>query len=127
MKLTRYETICRTLLERFGEPLTTSLQENATCGQCGTMTNELDQTHACGVNEADGAGGVVTPVSVERAWEDLFLASGSVTIDAIATKLGASPESVSAALRKTSWLVVNRDGQVTERGMTPKPFAAVKL
>ncbi len=124
MKPTRYEAIYRTLLERFGEPLTTSLHENATCEQCGMMTNEIDQAHACGINEAESTG--VTSVSVERAWEDLFLASGSVTVDQLAAKLGASAESVSGALRKTSWLVVNRDGQVIERGMTPKPFAAVK-
>jgi len=83
--------------------------------------------------------GHLNPQEVLTTYEDLYINSvrnnragdhamgpaGVVPLETLASMLGASPEQLAAVMHKAG-LIVDRDGNVVERGNTPPPMKAVK-
>lgn len=81
----------------------------------------------------------LTAQEILTTYEDLYLNSlrnrrkadqpagppGKVSLEELASWLGVTPEAVKAIMHKAG-LLVDREGNVVERGQTPMPFPAVK-
>ena len=127
-----------------------------TCTQCGSMgameESERGGRHPghtssctcpdCQPNHVDGireSRYEVTPQEVLTTWEDLQLSSmqnrrkgdpngitpGVVSLEELCSWLSAPEAHIRRALPKVG-LLVDRNGNVVERGLTPKPFPAIK-
>jgi len=73
------------------------------------------------------ARGRLTPQEVLTTYEDLYVSNnGQVSLEALASFLQSHPEDLKAMMPKAG-LIVDRNGNVVERGMTPAPMKAVKL
>ena len=97
------------------------------CKSCGRTWYDLTEGR-----------GRISPQEVLTTYEDLFLNSrrsnrkgepqmepGVVPLEALASFLGATPEELKPVLMKAG-LIVDRQGNVVERGMTPPPMKAIK-
>jgi hypothetical protein len=126
----------RVITEKFGE-------ENNTCKDCGSML-ELD-SDSC-TNEGCSSTKKVKETKILKrksrwlleskklfleirdkvseselvqTWEDLFVDSGIVSVEELASWVNATEEAVAAAL--PSWLVVDKHGHVVEKGNSVPP------
>lgn len=83
--------------------------------------------------------GRVTPQEVITTFEDLYMNSmrsnrkgdaahqepGKVSVEELASWIGTTPEQLIPVLRPAG-LVIDRQGNVSPQGLTPKPMRAVK-
>lgn len=124
--------------------------DEATCSNCSSMPGELDQVTPPGGEKVVKAlkkdkdvenpwavawsmkdkgqleGRVVetrdrvSKVEVEQTWEDLYTENGQVTLEELASWL-AAPEDVVQQMLSQTYLIVDRDGFVVERGISTPP------
>lgn len=79
--------------------------------------SSYNKTHEGVIRERRNA---VTKTEVEQTWEDLRLELGQVSLEDLASWLGAPPEDVKKVLHQTH-LIVDKNGDVVERGISTPP------
>lgn len=116
----------RLIFEKFGLP------NDDTCKDCGSMKDL--ETEMCTNEGCDGkkmkeskskwlseskkifleVRDKVSEMELVQTWEDLFVESGSVSLEELASWLNATPQAVQQSM--PSWLVVDKQGNVVEMG-----------
>lgn len=125
--------------------------DEATCSSCGSMPDSLDQSTPPGGEKVvralkkdkdvenpwavawsmkdkgqlegrslDETRDRVSKAEVEQTWEDLYTENGQVSLEELASWLAAPEEIVERMLAQT-YLIVDQDGFVVERGISTPP------
>jgi hypothetical protein len=82
-----------------------------------TTIGNLKKMVAAAINEARGH---VSPQEVLQTYQDIYLSNqGQVPLAQLASFVGANPDQVFMAALRKAGLLVDKKGNVVERGMTP--------
>ena len=89
-----------------------------------TTIGTLKKMVASAINEARGK---VSPQEVLQTYQDIYLSNeGQVPLVQLASFVGAEPDQIFMAALRKAGLVVDKKGNVVERGHTPPPMKAVR-